>query len=123
MGNGASLCLFSLVLGTDPRIVSTPNHLSLQISLPLILRKCFVLYSIISGIGSEKIMSKTITTPYDVAEHLRTPAEMAAYLEVSIEEAHGDALFIAKALGDIARAKGMSQVARDTGLSRESLFV
>jgi hypothetical protein len=53
MGNGASLCLFSLVLGTDPRIVSTPNHLSLQISLPLILRKCFVLYSIISEIGSQ----------------------------------------------------------------------
>ena len=67
-------------------------------------------------------MSKTITTPYDVAEHLRTPEEMAAYLEVSIEEAGDDAAFIAKALGDIARAKGMSQVARDTGLSRESLY-
>lgn len=67
-------------------------------------------------------MSNTITTPYDVAEHLRTPEEMAAYLEVSIEEADGDAAFIAKALGDIARAKGMSQIARDTGLSRESLY-
>jgi probable addiction module antidote protein len=67
-------------------------------------------------------MSKTSTTPYDVAEHLRTPAEMAAYLDASIEEANGDAAFIAKALGDIARAKGMSQVARDTGLSRESLY-
>jgi probable addiction module antidote protein len=67
-------------------------------------------------------MSKTITTPYDVAEHIRTPEEMAAYLEVSIQEAHGDALFVAKALGDIARAKGMSQVARDAGLSRESLY-
>ncbi len=67
-------------------------------------------------------MSKTLTTPYDVAEHLRTPAEMAAYLDASIEEANGDAAFIAKALGDIARAKGMSQVARDTGLSRESLY-
>jgi probable addiction module antidote protein len=67
-------------------------------------------------------MSKTVTTPYDVAEHLRTPEEMAAYLEVCIEEANGDAAFVAKALGDIARAKGMSQVARDAGLSRESLY-
>ena len=67
-------------------------------------------------------MAKTKTTKYDVSEHLRTPEEMAAYLEACIEEAHGDASFIAKALGDIARAKGMSQVARDAGLSRESLY-
>lgn len=64
----------------------------------------------------------TKTTRYDVAEHLRTPEEMAAYLEASLEEAQGDAAFIAKALGDIARARGMSQVARDAGLSRESLY-
>ena len=57
-------------------------------------------------------MAKTTTTKYDVSEHLRTPEEMAAYLEACIEEAKGDAAFIAKALGDIARAKGMSQVAR-----------
>jgi probable addiction module antidote protein len=67
-------------------------------------------------------MAKTITTRYDVAEHLRTPKEMAAYLEACLEEANGDAAFIAKALGDIARARGMSQVARDAGLSRESLY-
>ena len=67
-------------------------------------------------------MSKTTTTRYDVAEHLRTPEEMAAYLEACLEEANGDAAFIAKALGDIARAKGMGQVARDAGLSRESLY-
>jgi probable addiction module antidote protein len=67
-------------------------------------------------------MKKTITTRYDVAEHLRTPEEMAAYLEACIEEAEGDAAFIVKALGDIARAKGMTQVARDAGLSRESLY-
>jgi probable addiction module antidote protein len=65
---------------------------------------------------------KTATTRYDVAEHLRTAEEMAAYLEVSIEEADGDAAFVAKALGDIARAKGMAQVARDAGVSRESLY-
>jgi len=64
----------------------------------------------------------TATTKYDVAEHLRTPEEMAAYLEACIEEAGDDAAFVAKALGDIARAKGMSQVARDSGLSRESLY-
>ena len=67
-------------------------------------------------------MKKIRTTRYDVAEHLRTPEEMAAYLEACIEEADGDPLFIAKALGDIVRAKGMTQVARDTGLSRESLY-
>ncbi|MGC1455053.1 MAG: addiction module antidote protein [Nitrospirota bacterium] len=67
-------------------------------------------------------MSKTKTTRYDVSEHLRTPEEMAAYLEACFEEANGDAAFIAKALGDIARAKGMAQVARDSGLSRESLY-
>jgi probable addiction module antidote protein len=66
--------------------------------------------------------TKTKTTPYDVAEHLRTPAEMAAYLEATIEETDGDSAAIAKALGDIARAKGMSQVAREAGLSRESLY-
>jgi len=56
-------------------------------------------------------MAKTITTRYDVAEYLRTPEDMAAYLEACLEEADGDAAFVAKALGDIARAKGMSQVA------------
>jgi probable addiction module antidote protein len=66
--------------------------------------------------------AKTRTTPYDVAEHLRTPEEMAAYLDAWLEEAPDDAAGIAKALGDIARAKGMSQVAKDAGLSRESLY-
>ncbi len=67
-------------------------------------------------------MRKTINSHYDVAEHLRTPKERAAYFEACLEEANGDAAFIAKALGDIARAKGMAQVARDAGLSRESLY-
>ena len=67
-------------------------------------------------------MTKTATTRYDIAEHLRTQEEMAAYLEACLEEANGDAAFIAKALGDIARAKGMSQVAKEAGLSRESLY-
>ena len=67
-------------------------------------------------------MAKTATMPYDVAEHLRTREEMAAYLEASIEEAEGDAAFVAKALGDIARVRGMAQVATEAGLSRESLY-
>jgi probable addiction module antidote protein len=67
-------------------------------------------------------MAKIKTTKYDVAEHLRTLEEMAAYLEACLEEANGNATFIAKSLGDIARAKGMTQVARDAGLSRESLY-
>ena len=67
-------------------------------------------------------MTKTATSPYDVAEHLRTPEDMAAYLEASIEEAGGDAAVVAKALGDIARAQGMAQVASEAGLSRESLY-
>ena len=64
----------------------------------------------------------THTSAYDVSDYLRTPEDMAAYLEACIEEADGDATFIAKALGDIARAQGMTQVARDAGLSRESLY-
>ena len=67
-------------------------------------------------------MAKPRTTRYDVADHLRTPEEMSAYFEACLEEANGDAAFIAKALGDIARAKGMSLVARESGLSRESLY-
>lgn len=71
---------------------------------------------------STKSIAKTKTVPYDVAEQLRTPEEMAAYLDAWLEEAPDDAAGIARALGDIARAKGMSQVARDAGLSRESLY-
>lgn len=75
-------------------------------------------------------MAKTVTkktratksTPYDVADHLRSVDEMAAYLDAWLREAPDDAAGIARAIGDIARAKGMSHVARDTGLSRESLY-
>lgn len=59
---------------------------------------------------------------YDVANHLLTSEEMAAYLQAAIEESDGDAGFIAKALGDIARAKGMAELSRETGLGRESLY-
>lgn len=69
-----------------------------------------------------KTKTKTKTRAYDVAEHLRTPEEMALYLDACIAESEGDPAFIAKAIGDIARAKGMSELARETGLGRESLY-
>ena len=65
---------------------------------------------------------KVKTVPYDVSEQLRTPEERAAYLDAWLDDAPEDAAGIARALGDIARAKGMTQVARDAGLSRESLY-
>jgi probable addiction module antidote protein len=65
---------------------------------------------------------KVKTSTFDVAEHLRTPDEMAAYLDVWLEEATDDVSGIARALGDVARAKGMSEVAKESGLSRESLY-
>jgi probable addiction module antidote protein len=71
---------------------------------------------------ANKCSTKTKTIPYDVVEQLRTPEDMAAYLDAWLTEAPDDAPGIARALGDIARARGMSQVARDAGLSRESLY-
>jgi DNA-binding phage protein len=59
---------------------------------------------------SAKTSSKTKTVPYDVAEQLRTPEEMAAYLDAWLAEAPDDAAGIARAQDDIARAKGISQV-------------
>lgn len=58
--------------------------------------------------------------PWDSAEHLKTEEEMVLYLEACLED--GDAVLIAHALGVIAKARGMTQLARDTGLSRESLY-
>jgi probable addiction module antidote protein len=65
-------------------------------------------------------MAKARTYPWDAADHLTSREEMAAYLEAALEE--GDVALIAAALGDIARATGMSEVARQTGLGRESLY-
>ena len=75
-----------------------------------------------SSTKSRRKAGRSVSTPYDVAEHLRTPEEMAAYLDAWLSEAPEDASGIARALGDITRAKGMTQVARDAGLSRESLY-
>jgi probable addiction module antidote protein len=68
-----------------------------------------------------KTKTKSLKTlPWDPAEHLETEADMAEYLQAALEE--GDPALVAAALGDIARAKGMTQLARDTGLGRESLY-
>ena len=64
--------------------------------------------------------SKVKTRVWDPSEHLESEEDIAAYLQAAFEE--GDAALIAAALGDIARAKGMSQIARETGLGRESLY-
>jgi len=67
-------------------------------------------------------MGKLKLKKWDVVEHLETDEDMALYLEAAFEEAGDDPAFITKVLGDIARARGMSQLARDTGLGRESLY-
>jgi probable addiction module antidote protein len=66
------------------------------------------------------MMDKIETFPWDAAEHLETKEDIVAYLEVALED--GDSALIVAALGDIARSKGMTQIARETGLGRESLY-
>ena len=61
---------------------------------------------------TENKTAKTQVTPYDVADHLRTPQEMAAYLHAWLDEAPDDAAGIAKALGDIARARDVGEVVK-----------
>ena len=65
-------------------------------------------------------MAKTQTRPWDPAEHLETVEDMAAYLEAALED--GDPALVTAALGDIARARGMATIARETGRGRESLY-
>ena len=67
-------------------------------------------------------MKKIKLSRWDSAQHLKTDEDMVAYFDACLAEAGDDAAFIAHALGVIARAKGMSQLARDTGLGRESLY-
>jgi len=65
-------------------------------------------------------MNKVSTYLWDAAEHLETQEDMAAYLEAALED--GDPNLVVAALGDIARSKGMTTIARETGLGRESLY-
>ncbi len=67
-------------------------------------------------------MTKIKLRKWDSAEYLKTDEDMVLYLEACLDEAGDDAAFIAKALGVIARAKGMTQLAQQTGLGRESLY-
>ena len=64
--------------------------------------------------------NKLQTQPWDAADHLETEDDMIAYLDAALED--GDPGLIVAVLGDIARAKGMTQIARNTGLGRESLY-
>ena len=64
--------------------------------------------------------NKPITRKWDAVNYLQSDVDQIAYLEAALED--GDAALVAAAIGDIARAKGMSQLARDTGLGRESLY-
>lgn len=60
------------------------------------------------------------TRPYDSARHLKTREDIALYLQAVLEE--NDPALFAHALGQVARAKGMTQLARETGLAREALY-
>ena len=71
-----------------------------------------------NGAAFEKLGIK----PFDAAEYLQSDADCAAYLQACIEQAPDDAALFTKALGDIARARGMMQLAKDTGLTREGLY-
>ena len=64
--------------------------------------------------------SKIKTVKWDAADYLKTDKDIAAYLEAAIED--GDPALVAAALGDIARAKGMTKIAKKAGLGRESLY-
>ncbi|MDR1275647.1 MAG: putative addiction module antidote protein [Candidatus Accumulibacter sp.] len=59
---------------------------------------------------------------WDVVDHLETEEDRRLYLEACLEEADDDPAFIAKVLGDIARSRGMTQLAQETGLVRENLY-
>jgi len=65
-------------------------------------------------------MNKLTTTVWDASEHLDSPEAIAEYLTAAMED--GDSDLLLAVLGDIAKAKGMAQLARDTGLGRESLY-
>ena len=60
------------------------------------------------------------TTKFDIQNHLKTPEDRAAYIEAALED--GDVSLITHALGDVARAVGMSDVAKEAGVTREGLY-
>ena len=116
--SATKLWLFSL-----PEATSHPRQRTSR--LPSLLQEAFRNYrpwSKLRAIPGAKRPARPKTVAYHVSEQLRTPEVMAAYLDAWFVEDPEDAAGIAQALGDIARAKGMAQVAKDAGLSRESLY-
>lgn len=77
----------------------------------------------ILGLKQEPNMAKKLQTrPYDAAAYLKSKRDCALYLQAAIDESDGEPAVVVAALGDIARARGMMQLARDTGLTREGLY-
>jgi probable addiction module antidote protein len=74
------------------------------------------------AVKSPRPASKEAFSRWDPADHLKTRAQVAAYLDACMDEAGDDPAFIAAALGDIARARGMARLAKETGLTREGLY-
>jgi probable addiction module antidote protein len=69
-----------------------------------------------------KRRTKETFSRWDAADYLKSEADMAAYLQACLEEAPDDPAFLAAALGDIARAHGMVQLAKETGITRDGLY-
>lgn len=67
-------------------------------------------------------MGNSKTTRFDIQDHLQSDEACRLFLEAAFEDAAEDPAYIAKAIGEVARARGMSQLARDAGLARESLY-
>ena len=67
-------------------------------------------------------MTKIKTTRWEVLDHLKTDEDCRMFLEACFDEAGDDAAYITQAIGEVARAKGMMQIARETGLAREALY-
>jgi probable addiction module antidote protein len=71
---------------------------------------------------SARTASKETLERWDAGDHLKTKAQLAAYLNACMEEAWDDPALLTAALGDIARARGMAHLAKATGLTREGLY-
>jgi probable addiction module antidote protein len=67
---------------------------------------------------SEKIKTRR----WDILEHLKTEEDMRLYIEACFDEAGDDPAFITRALGDVARTRGMTELSRATGIGRDSLY-
>jgi probable addiction module antidote protein len=67
-------------------------------------------------------MNKTTTTPWHVQDYLKTEKECRLFLEAAFEDAGDDPAYLAHAIGEVARAKGMTRIARKSGLAREALY-